>query len=72
MYREILLKAIDYIGSQAKVAKLCDVKQQAVSLWVQRGYLPSKHVLTLEKACKRFITRYELRPDLYPREDKAA
>ncbi len=36
--------AVRRVGSQAKLAEHLNIKQQAVSLWVQQGYAPERHV----------------------------
>lgn len=67
----ILERAISVLGSQAAMGKLCGVTQPAVSLWVRgRKALPAQHVLKVEAATG--ISRHDLRPDLYPREEPPA
>ena len=64
----ILERAIASLGSQAALGKLCGVSQPAVSLWVRgKKALPAEHVLKVEAATG--ISRHDLRPDLYPREE---
>ncbi|MDG6079776.1 Rha family transcriptional regulator [Erythrobacter litoralis] len=66
-----LSQAISRLGSQRALAKICEVTQPAVSLWVRLSKpLPAEHVLKVEAATG--ISRHELRPDLYPREDTPA
>lgn len=36
--------AIRAVGSQAALAHMLRIKQQAVSLWVRQGYVPERHV----------------------------
>jgi hypothetical protein len=36
--------AVRAMGSQAALASKLKIKQQAVSLWVKRGYVPERHV----------------------------
>ena len=36
--------AVQIVGGQEEMARALGVKQQAVSLWVLRGYAPEKHV----------------------------
>jgi len=63
-----LKAAIEIVGSQAKMARLCGISQPAVWRWVKGGkVLPSDHVRTVEAATG--VPRWELRPDLYPPEE---
>jgi len=70
-YSEIVKRAIELAGGQLKLANLVNVKQCTVSAWLLRNKkIPAQHVLAIEKALNYKITRHELRPDLYPKEDK--
>jgi len=42
--------------------------QGTVSSWIARGRLPAERVLPVEAATMGQVTRYDLRPDIYPRE----
>lgn len=67
---DVVMKIIKLAGSQLKLANLINVKQCTISSWVNRNKkVPSQHVLTIEKALENKITRHEIRPDLYPKED---
>lgn len=44
--------------------------QGAISQWLRRG-VPAERVLQLERITQGQMTRYELRPDLYPKESAA-
>lgn len=60
--------AVDQIGGQSATARLLKVSQAAVWKWLDEGKaLPAEHVLTLEAASH--VSRHDLRPDIYPRED---
>lgn len=63
-----LAKAIQTVGGVAELARRLDVTSQAVSQWDE---VPAERVLPVERACNGEVTRYELRPDLYPVEDHA-
>lgn len=68
---QALLSAIQKAGSQAKLAKICDVSSTAVWKWTQSSKrLPAEHVLTVETATG--VPRNWLRPDIYPLENHAA
>ncbi len=66
-----LVKAVEIAGGQHGLARICGVKQPHVSWWLHRSadkVLPAEYVLRVEKALKGVISRYELRPDIYPVE----
>lgn len=64
---EALQQAVDRLGSQSKLARLCKVTQPAVWKWMQSGKrLPAEHVLAVEEATG--VSRHALRPDIYPVE----
>lgn len=44
----VVEKVVKEIGSQALVAKLLGISQQAVSVWVRKGYVPRKQALLLD------------------------
>ena len=61
--------AIELFPSKTEFARACGVSRQIVSNWVHREkQVTSKHVLSVEKATRGKITRYDLRPDFYPRD----
>lgn len=65
-----LQRAVSIIGSQPKTATLLGVSQAAVSKWVRLGkLLPAGHVLAVEAATG--ISRHDLRPDIYPRDEES-
>jgi DNA-binding transcriptional regulator YdaS (Cro superfamily) len=68
--RTPIQKAVAVIGSQSALARLCGVKPQAVQKWVATGRPPAERVLQIEQVTKGQVTRYELRPDLYPLEEE--
>jgi len=47
------------------------VTQGAISHWLVKGKIPAERVLQLERVSGGKMTRHELRPDLYPRDDAA-
>jgi DNA-binding transcriptional regulator YdaS (Cro superfamily) len=67
-----LEKAIDAVGSQAELAKALGVKPQHVWNWLHRDdKVPAEQVLPIENATGGKVSRHELRPDLYPKEQAA-
>jgi DNA-binding transcriptional regulator YdaS (Cro superfamily) len=63
-----LMRAAAVLGSQKALADAIGVKYQQVWNWKSAGRVPVEHVLNIERATKGFVTRYELRPDIYPKE----
>ena len=48
-----------------------DITQGAISQWLIKDRVPAERVLQLERVSKGLMTRYELRPDIYPRDSVA-
>lgn len=64
---EAMMQAIDCLGSQSELARLCCLTPTAVWKWVQSTKrLPAEYVLRVE--AKTGISRHHLRPDIYPVE----
>ena len=72
MSNAALIRAVaKFDDNQSAFAKAIGTSQQLVSYWIRNAKaLPAEHVLATEKATG--ISRHDLRPDLYPREEKAA
>lgn len=64
--------ALEKAGSQSALARICGVTQPTVWGWLNAGrkILPGEYVLSVER--ETGVSRHDLRPDLYPREDAAA
>jgi len=60
-------RAAKAVGGQSKLARLLNIKPQAVQHWCSTGKIPAERVLPVETATG--ISRHELRPDLYPHAD---
>lgn len=63
-------KACEVLGSQRALAAACDVSPQAVTKWLESG-VPAERVLTIERVTHGAVSRTDLRPDLYPKDDAA-
>lgn len=61
--------AIQAAGSQEQLGKLVGRGQTTIHYWQKKGRCPAEAVLAIEKATG--ISRHDLRPDLYPREEVA-
>ena len=65
-----LKRAVALAGSQSALAKACEVKQGHVWWWLNKTkHAPANKVLAIEKAVAGQVSRYELRPDIYPPEE---
>lgn len=67
----------DLVGGQSALARLLstDTDQltpQAIQYWCRKGRVPAERVLAIEAVVEGQVSRYELRPDLYPRGGLAA
>lgn len=68
-------RAVKAAGGQAELARRLSVimakpvKQQHVWNWLFRDSLvPAEYVIPIEKAVENEVSRYEIRPDIYPVE----
>jgi DNA-binding transcriptional regulator YdaS (Cro superfamily) len=72
-----LEQAIVIAGGQTALAeKLSDltgkkVGQSMISMWLYRGRVPPEWVILVETAVNGKVTRCDIRPDLYPRDEVA-
>lgn len=69
MSNEYLKEAILIVGSQSALARACGgrVRQQHIWNWLNRDKkVPAEYVIAIERATLGRITRYQLRPDIYP------
>lgn len=66
---DALHSAIKLAGGPSALARFCGVKPQTIGIWVKTGRVPAARVLQVEKAIENRISRYELRPDIYPRSE---
>lgn len=66
-----LARAVRVAKSQSAFGRLIGKPQSTISFWLsQRRALPGDYVLTVER--QTGISRHDLRPDLYPREEVEA
>lgn len=57
-------KAIDLVGSQSRLAELCDIWPQTVSKWLYKGYVPFESVEKVIFATNGEMTALELCPPI--------
>jgi DNA-binding transcriptional regulator YdaS (Cro superfamily) len=55
-------RAVKIVGSQAELARRCDVKQQSVWKWLKKGLVPAARVASVVKAVKGELSPEELCP----------
>lgn len=66
-----LQQSISAVGGVKPLARLLNVRYQAVQQWVKRERPPAERCLAIERVSG--VSRYELRPDIYgPPERRAA
>jgi DNA-binding transcriptional regulator YdaS (Cro superfamily) len=71
MSKEALQRAIAACDhSQSELARRIGKKQGNIWDWLQAGKVPAEACIPIEKATGGLVTRYELRPDIYPAEDR--
>jgi DNA-binding transcriptional regulator YdaS (Cro superfamily) len=64
-----LERAVEIAGGQKPLADLIGTTQSQVWYWLTRAKkgVPGEYVIPIEQATQSQVTRYDLRPDLYPR-----
>lgn len=67
--KKALQAAIKSMGSQKQLASAIRVRPSTLNYWVLRGRPAAEHVLAIEYVSG--ISRHDLRPDLYPRNEAA-
>lgn len=75
-------RACEQAGGQSALAREIGLRPQSVQGWCTNGVCPPGRAVQVEAALRAIraragghgalVTRYELRPDLYPVEDSAA
>ena len=71
MSHQAFKRALAEAGTQARFAAAVGTSQQNVSNWIAgEKVLPAEFVLAAEREFG--ISRHDLRPDLYPRDEAAA
>lgn len=66
-----LEKAISVAGGQCALARLLGLRQSHIWNWLHRECrIPAERVLDVERITG--VSRCDLRPDLYPRDEQAA
>ena len=63
---------VSRVGGQQKLATMCGVTQPAVNKWTKGGLVSPENVRALVEASGGELKDYDIRPDVFPRPDKAA
>jgi DNA-binding transcriptional regulator YdaS (Cro superfamily) len=68
MNKKALEKAIGIVGGQSALARALGKKPGHIYHWLYKanGRIPAEQAIPIELATKGQVTRYELRPDIYP------
>lgn len=68
-YTKGLIKVLEIVGGQNELARKIDIKQPTIWKWLHiTKRVPAEHVITLERLVNGQVTRYIIRPDIYPIE----
>jgi DNA-binding transcriptional regulator YdaS (Cro superfamily) len=59
-------KAVEAAGGKGFLAKRFEISRQSIEKWIRQERIPVERVLAIEEMSG--ISRYELRPDIYPRD----
>lgn len=59
-----LLKAIEIVGSQQKLAELVGVRQSHIAMWKKRGNVPAEYCPAIERATGGKVRCEDLRADV--------
>lgn len=72
MSTHAIQRAAELAGGQSALARKLGCTSQAISKMCSTGRVPAERVLAIESAVDGAVTRFELRPDLYPAEQATA
>lgn len=70
----VIQQALKIVGSQKRLAEICEVSQPAVHKWLNGGSVSPEKVNAIVKATNGEIQAYQIRPDLpelFPHPDTA-
>lgn len=71
MSKKAILRACAAVGGQVALTNRLGLRSQgSIARWVKTGRVPAERVLKVEAVSG--VSRYELRPDLYPRDSAVA
>lgn len=65
-------RAVDHMGSQKKLAVAMECSQQQIAWMLKTGRVTAEMAIKIERATGKHVTRYDLRADLFSKEETAA
>lgn len=57
---ELIIKAVEIVGTQSELAVRCRVSQQAVKKWLNGGEYSAKYAARIEQATQGVVTARDL------------
>lgn len=64
----IVTQVVEAAGGAAALARHLGITSQAISQWSR---IPSDRVIPIERLLGGRLTRHDMRPDLYPQDERA-
>lgn len=68
---DALDRAIVVFGTQTALAEALGIKSPSISQWRSRR-VPAERCLDIERVTNGVVTRYDLRPDVFGKQERAA
>ena len=69
--RQLIENAIAEFGTEAKLAKAAGVTQPAINEAKRKGRIGYRLALGISRATEGRVSKHDLRPDIWPRQDAA-
>jgi len=69
---DALEQVIEILGSQEALASNLKIRSPSISEWRKRGRVPAERCLEIERLTDNRVTRYELRPDVFGKQERVA
>ena len=69
MAARALDQVIDILGSQTALAQKLNLQQPSINSWKLRGMIPPGRCRDIEKIVRGGVTRYEMRPDIFGKDE---
>ena len=69
MSKSNIKRAVKLAGGVSAMARALAVSRPTIYLWMRRGFPPAEYCLGIERVTGAQVSRYQLRPDIYPHSD---